>query len=65
MLGAPFERRVKRKEKREVYEYFLSSIFPLDLFGFERYTFLAEGGWSYHFFSTRLRVLKLTSLQLT
>jgi hypothetical protein len=35
------------------------SAFPLDLFGFERYTSLAGGGWSYHSFSTRLRVLKL------
>src|ERR1019366_7372487 len=33
--------------------------FLLDLFGFEKYTFLAGGGWSSHPFSTRLRVLKL------
>jgi hypothetical protein len=34
------------------------SAFSLDLFGFEKYTFLAEGGRSSYPFSTRLRVLK-------
>ena len=36
----------------------LPSAFPLDPFGFEKYTFLVEGGWNSHPFSTRLRVLK-------
>jgi hypothetical protein len=34
-----------------------SGAFSLDIFGFERYTFLAMSAWSSHFFSTRLRVL--------
>jgi hypothetical protein len=36
----------------------LPSAFPLDLFGFETYTFLVGGRWHSHSFSTRLRVLK-------
>src|SRR5450755_4715568 len=37
----------------------IPSAFPLDLFGFETYTFLAGGGWTFHPFSIRLRILKL------
>jgi hypothetical protein len=36
-----------------------ANAFPIDLFGFEKDTFLAGGGWISHLFSTRLRVLKL------
>jgi hypothetical protein len=36
-----------------------SSAVPLDLFGFEKYTFLTGSGRSAFSFSTRLRVLKL------
>ena len=39
--------------------YVLPSAFPLDLFGFERYTLPTGSGWSNGSFSTRLRVLKL------
>src|SRR5690348_8583982 len=42
------------------HEYFPLSVFLLNLFGFERYTFLAGSGRSSFSFSTRSRVLQFT-----